>query len=37
MKTLAQVGREPKYIAKAADLGLGAHSDAKIKLTEVSL
>ncbi len=37
MKTLAQAGREPKYIAKAADLGLGAHAESKIKLTEVSL
>jgi len=37
MKTLAQVGREPKFIAKAADLGLGAHAESKIKLTEVSL
>jgi uncharacterized protein (DUF362 family) len=37
MKTLAQVGREPKYIAKAASLGLGVHAESKIKLSEVAL
>ncbi|MBK7582720.1 MAG: DUF362 domain-containing protein [Myxococcales bacterium] len=37
MKSLAQVGREPKFIAKAADLGLGAHAESKIKLSEVAL
>jgi len=36
-KTLAQSGREPKYIAKAADLGLGEHRESKIKLSEVAL
>lgn len=37
MKSLAQVGREPKHIAMAADLGLGAHAESKIKLSEVAL
>lgn len=37
MKSLAQVGREPKYIAKAADLGLGVHAESKIKMSEVAL
>jgi uncharacterized Fe-S center protein len=37
MKSLAQVGREPKYIAQAAELGLGVHAEGKIKLTEVSI
>lgn len=37
MKTLAAVGREPKYIAKAASLGLGVHAESKISLKEVAL
>jgi uncharacterized protein (DUF362 family) len=37
MKTLAQAGREPKYIATAASLGLGTHAEAKISLREVTL
>lgn len=37
LKTLAQAGREPAYIAKAAELGLGIHDKNKIKLQEVSL
>ena len=37
MKTLAQSGREPKYITKAADAGLGVHAESKIKLSEVAL
>jgi hypothetical protein len=37
MKTLAQAGREPTYIAKAADLGLGRHAESKISLKEVAL
>jgi uncharacterized protein (DUF362 family) len=37
LKTLTQAGREPKYIAKAAELGLGAHSDSAIKLKEVAI
>lgn len=36
-KTLAASGREPKYIAKAADLGLGQHAESKIKLKTVAL
>jgi len=36
-KTLAQSGREPTYIAKAADLGLGRHAESKISLKEVAL
>jgi hypothetical protein len=37
LKTLAEVKREPTYIAKAADLGLGVHDKNRIKLKEVSL
>ena len=37
MKTLAAAGREPKYIAKAASLGLGVHAESKISLKEVAL
>ncbi len=37
LKTLTQVGRAPKYIEKAADLGLGEHADAKIKMKTVAI
>jgi uncharacterized protein (DUF362 family) len=37
MKTLTQAGREPKYIAKGAELGLGTHTMSQIKLKEVSI
>jgi uncharacterized protein (DUF362 family) len=36
MKSLAQAGREPKYIATAAELGVGKHAESKISLKEVS-
>ena len=36
MKSLAQAGREPKYIAKAAELGVGVHAEGKISLKEVA-
>ena len=37
MKTLAAARREPTYIAKAADLGLGIHDMNKIRLKEVAI
>jgi hypothetical protein len=37
MKTLAAAGREPTYIAKAADLGVGIHDVNKIRLKEVAI
>lgn len=37
LKTLAEVGREPAYIRKAAELGLGIHDMNKIRLREVGL
>ena len=37
MKSLKQVRREPTYIAKAADFGLGEHSLSKIRMKEVSI
>jgi uncharacterized protein (DUF362 family) len=36
LKPLAAAGREPAYIAKAAELGLGVHDLNKIKMKEVS-
>ena len=35
LKTLKDAGREPSYIAAAADLGLGIHDRAKIVLKEL--
>jgi uncharacterized protein (DUF362 family) len=37
MKTLAGAGREPTYIAKAADLGVGVHDKNKIRLQEIAI
>jgi uncharacterized protein (DUF362 family) len=37
MKTLAEVGREPRYIRTAADLGLGVHALDRIRLTSVEI
>ncbi|MBX3125556.1 MAG: DUF362 domain-containing protein [Polyangiaceae bacterium] len=37
MKTLAEVNREPTYIAKAADFKLGEHRLDKIKMTSVTI
>jgi uncharacterized protein (DUF362 family) len=36
LKTLKAAGREPTYIEKAAELGLGEHDKNKIKMKEVS-
>lgn len=37
MKSLTQAGREPTYIAKGAELGLGTHAESQIKLKEVAI
>jgi uncharacterized protein (DUF362 family) len=37
MKTLTAAGREPTYIAKAADLGVGIHDVNKIRMKEVAI
>jgi hypothetical protein len=37
LKSLTRAGREPTYIAKASDLGLGVHDKNKIRLQEVAL
>ncbi len=37
LKSLKAVNREPTYIAKAADFGLGEHSESKIKLKSYSI
>ena len=37
LKTLTQAGREPTYIAKAADLGVGIHDKNKIRMQEVAI
>jgi len=37
LKTLAQAGREPTYITKAAELGLGVHDMNKIRMQEVAI
>jgi uncharacterized protein (DUF362 family) len=37
MKSLAQSGREPKYIAQASELGVGVHADGKITLKEIAI
>jgi uncharacterized protein (DUF362 family) len=37
LKTLAQSKREPTYIARAADLGVGVHDINRIKLKEFAL
>lgn len=37
LKTLAAANREPKYIAKAAELGLGIADYARIQLQEVTI
>ncbi|HEY6561357.1 MAG TPA: DUF362 domain-containing protein [Polyangiaceae bacterium] len=37
MKTLAKAGREPTYIARAAELGVGIHDTNKIRLQEISI
>lgn len=36
LKSLKAAGREPTYIAKAAELGLGEHDKNKIRMKEVS-
>src|SRR6185295_3036120 len=35
LKTLSQAGRQPTYIAKAAELGLGVHDLNRIRVQEV--
>jgi uncharacterized protein (DUF362 family) len=37
LKTLAHAKREPTYIAKAAELGLGVHDLNRIKLNEIAI
>jgi uncharacterized protein (DUF362 family) len=37
LKSLTQAGREPTYIAKAADLGVGVHDINKIRMQEVGI
>lgn len=37
LKSLKDVGREPKYIRSAADLGLGAHDLSSIRLQSVEI
>jgi hypothetical protein len=37
LKTLAHAKREPTYIAKAAELGLGVHDLNRIKLSEIAI
>lgn len=37
LKSLTQAGREPTYIAKASELGLGVHDKNKIRFQEITI